>query len=409
MISKFLIINCLLIGISSLFIEKNWLNTCNSVLCNNEITYCIEQNCMFDTCAACLKQKGPLCSPCANDIFDVQYQLFVNGNFYLQCDRTNPFHLNICQFFCQGKGSSNSECTSNLCVCGNGIGITFGNFSGSLSHTITGNNLAKSIDSRKGYSEFAVGFGNASINIYNNFGQFIRTFLVDRTMAHGLLYLSNGDIASTGGYGTKIHNNDGSFKKLVTQNPGNVLALFRNGDIAYNSYNTIYIWNPKDVSYRIALYGHTSIITALLTLPNGDLVSGSADNNIKVWNPIDGVVKKTLYGHTDSIRGLALLENSNIASVADDKTIKIWNVNTGVLVKNIVTDHSGIISSIVLLPSNRLATGSFDSSIKIWDKEQGKLIGTLSGYHRDTINAMSLNSDNILVSVSDDGKINLWN
>ena len=56
MITKLFLINCLVFGISSLFIEKNWSNTCNSVLCNNAITSCIEQNCIFDTCSACLQQ-----------------------------------------------------------------------------------------------------------------------------------------------------------------------------------------------------------------------------------------------------------------------------------------------------------------------------------------------------------------
>jgi len=66
---------------------------------------------------------------------------------------------------------------------------------------------------------------------------------------------------------------------------------------------------------------------ALITLPNGDLVSGSWDNTIKIWNPNDGTLKRTLNGHTSEVRALTTLPNGDLVSGSMDKTIKIWSFN----------------------------------------------------------------------------------
>ena len=57
------------------------------------------------------------------------------------------------------------------------------------------------------------------------------------------------------------------------------------------------------------LTGHESSVLALLALPSGGFVSGSADSTIRKWEG-DGEAGKEsqiIKGHSDTVRGLALM------------------------------------------------------------------------------------------------------
>src|SRR5271163_3379531 len=73
------------------------------------------------------------------------------------------------------------------------------------------------------------------------------------------------------------------------------------------------------------LTGHTGQVKCLLTLPNGDLVSGSSDNSIKIWK--DRNLINTLNGHIYTVSCLAVLLNGDLVSGSYDNTIKIWRNN----------------------------------------------------------------------------------
>ncbi len=56
-------------------------------------------------------------------------------------------------------------------------------------------------------------------------------------------------------------------------------------------------------SFLRTLNGHSSAITSLTVLQNGDLASVSWDLTIKIWSPID-TLKRTLNGHTNRVFAL---------------------------------------------------------------------------------------------------------
>jgi WD40 repeat protein len=72
------------------------------------------------------------------------------------------------------------------------------------------------------------------------------------------------------------------------------------------------------------LKGHTGWVNTLMTLPNGNLVSGADDGIIKIWNPNTGSLVFTLTGHTSTVSSLAILPNGYLASASWDSTVKIW-------------------------------------------------------------------------------------
>jgi WD40 repeat protein len=68
----------------------------------------------------------------------------------------------------------------------------------------------------------------------------------------------------------------------------------------------------------------------MLLLPNGDLLSGSADSTIKMWNLESGMgfveCKKTFIDHKAAVYSLKLLSDDKVISCSCDRTIRIWDI-----------------------------------------------------------------------------------
>ena len=162
--------------------------------------------------------------------------------------------------------------------------------------------------------------------------------------------------------------------------------------------------NPEALS---TLFGHRKHVTALTSLPDGRLVSGSHDDDIKVWDVVQGSCEATLYGHRKQVSSLALLPDGRLASGSADQTIKIWDVAH----KNCVTTlsgHTNTVLALAVLPDGRLASGSGDKLIKVWDVVSQRCEATLSG-HTNPVAALTLLSDGRLASGSWDHSIKIWN
>ncbi|CAF0995100.1 unnamed protein product [Brachionus calyciflorus] len=298
---------------------------------------------------------------CANDIFDERYLIALNGQNYLTCDQSDLFQIDVCQVFCRGKAKFYGECKNiqNFTAC-----LCYNQFNGNLSTTIVGTTQIQSVASSSVFQEFAVGFINGSVT-----------------------YFYNGDIAVTGNYGSKLFSNFGGEKIYYTNIYGRAVTVLGNGEIAYTSSNNISVRDPT-------WYNTTRF--------------GSNDNTIKIRSMVDGLQKRTLLGHSSMVTSLILLENGDLASGSYDKTIRIWNVNNSYALKTINTDSPYAILSLTLLPNGQIACASEDKIIKIYDKHNGGLIKTLEG-HTSGVNGLVLNSNDQLVSVSKDGSIRIWN
>lgn len=188
--------------------------------------------------------------------------------------------------------------------------------------------------------------------------------------------LKNGDLVSASGYeGNGMiqlwDTNSWTVKKTISS-PGdvfNVLAVLPNNDVAINSGNNIKIWNVIDGYLRRSLIGHTSFVSCLIVMPNGDLASGAWDYKVIIWNLDNGSIRRTLTGHTFWVYALTIsyhINGWNLVSGSADKIIKVWDVNTG-NEKASVLGHTDIVYALGFQNSSSyLFSSSADKTLKVW-------------------------------------------
>lgn len=148
-------------------------------------------------------------------------------------------------------------------------------------------------------NEFAVGFSDFSIKIYNaETYQLKRTLNLHSNSVFSLSYSKDGKYLVTGG-------RDAMLKVLNIENDFELLH-----DIAAHTLhiNTI-VFNPE----------------------NTLLATGSMDKTIKIWDAhtfklLKVIDKARHQSHSTSVNKLLWLDNQNLASVSDDKMSMLWEV-----------------------------------------------------------------------------------
>lgn len=135
-----------------------------------------------------------------------------------------------------------------------------------------------------------------------------------------------------------------------------------------------FIYSIKRFLIKV-LTGHTSGVSAVALLKNGDLASSSYDKTIRLWNLKTGELKKVMKGHTSCVSSLVVMHNGELVSGSWDTSIKIWNLDNGKFdVKQSFHAHNSKVITLMALPNGDLASGSWDRKIKIWDMRSCKSI-----------------------------------
>jgi WD40 repeat protein len=78
-----------------------------------------------------------------------------------------------------------------------------------------------------------------------------------------------------------------------------------------------------------SLKGHTGAILDLCIIPDGRVVSASADNNLRVWNLDTLTCERILSKHTNKVNAVQEVGSKNILSGSSDNKLIMWNINTG--------------------------------------------------------------------------------
>jgi WD domain, G-beta repeat len=119
------------------------------------------------------------------------------------------------------------------------------------------------------------------------------------------------------------------------------IALNSNRRQAYSGSmdGTVRVWNLKTGECQYTLTGHTSLV-GLLGLSPSHLVSAAADTTLRVWNPDTGELRHTLAAHTGAITCFQHDEFKVLSG--SDGTLKMWDVRDGTVVREFLSNISGV-------------------------------------------------------------------
>lgn len=118
-----------------------------------------------------------------------------------------------------------------------------------------------------------------------------------------------------------------------------VLDNKRNHCISGSMDNLVKVWSLDTGSLLFSLEGHTSLV-GLLDLSHDHLVSAAADSTLRIWDPENGQCKHILSAHTGAIT--CFQHDAHKVISGSDGTLKMWNVKTGQLIRDLLTDLSGV-------------------------------------------------------------------
>jgi WD40 repeat protein len=173
---------------------------------------------------------------------------------------------------------------------------------------------------------------------------------------------------------------------------------------------TIKIWDSiSKKSLHVFDKVHGAAVLCVDVLPNGNIITGSADKTTKTWNPNNGRCLLTLIGHTQIIGCLKVLrDGEGVATGSLDGTVRIWDTHTG---KCKLTLEVGkpVFCLEVLPDNNRLVVGCENNIIHIWEVSTGKCFQTMNNSdHHFAVTSLGVLPCGNIISGSDDGTIRLW-
>jgi WD40 repeat protein len=98
------------------------------------------------------------------------------------------------------------------------------------------------------------------------------------------------------------------------------------------------LWDLTTGAETARLEDHSHWVSALCALPDGRLVSGSADKTIRLWDLTTGAETARLEGHSGRVTALCVLSDGRLASGSNDHTIRLWDLTTGAEIARLEID-----------------------------------------------------------------------
>jgi WD40 repeat protein len=211
----------------------------------------------------------------------------------------------------------------------------------------------------------------------------------------------------------------------------------------------IRIWDVSSPSIiKSTLIAHTSRITSMAVMPNGDLLAANG-NTFRVWDTTNAINTRTIsitgsincfailnsglwaigvsnsqvriydstygfarfYTGPASVISLALLPNDYLASSFSNGLIRIWNYANGSIIRDINTGGYSTIKLLSLRTTQQILynLGMPSLAIQISDTDDGSLIVNFDSGHTAEVNGLAQLLNGNVVSVSDDTKCNIRN
>lgn len=176
---------------------------------------------------------------------------------------------------------------------------------------------------------------------------------------------------------------------------------------------TAKVWR-EDGTCVATLKGHEMAVWAVLLLPNGQVLTASADKTIRLWDPSRPQAPLAVFmGHKDAIRGLVLVSPAKFASCGNDGTIALYDLravadDTANRPVQTLSGHTSFVYSLAVNPrsTGELASSGEDRSVRVWSSS-GTLVQTLT-LPAISVWSVATLSDGDLVTATNDGLVRVF-
>jgi WD40 repeat protein len=211
-----------------------------------------------------------------------------------------------------------------------------------------------------------------------------------------------------GDFALRLRQMDGRPIKLLLGHGGRVLGALPLPEgrlLSWSADKTLRIWELEGGALAPELTRHERQVNGLLTLPDGRVLSWSADKTLRLWNADGTPIEPPLKGHTKYVMGALVLQNGRLLSWSGDGALRLWEAN-GTAVGPPWVGHQGVVGAIVLR-DGRLLSWSEDCTLRLWKPDGTPIEPPLTGQVIDVAGAFEL-ADGRLLSWSSYRTWHLW-
>ena len=154
------------------------------------------------------------------------------------------------------------------------------------------------------------------------------------------------------------------------------------------------------------LSGHTSWVTCIELMEEGQVLSGSMDRRVKIWAAMSGKCTATFLGHMDAVQAVGMGKKSanTFYSCGLSNELFEWNkekVDAPIVkLTSSVEEDCGSFYSLVAQDSF-ICTGSSDNLIRVWDpRNSGKQLVQTLKKHGDIVRCLHFEPDELFSFIS---------
>ncbi len=117
-------------------------------------------------------------------------------------------------------------------------------------------------------------------------------------------------------------------------------------------------------------------VSSVAVLPDGRVVSGSADMTLGVWDPDSGETLRILEGHKNGVSSVSVLSDGRVVSGSCDG-LRVWDPESGGTLRTL-EGHTDWVRCIAVLPGGWVVSGSDDHTLRVSDPERGESVAVLT-------------------------------